>query len=103
MINLEPHHRELVNKNLKEYVPEFDVFAFGSRVSGTAKPYSDLDLTIMTTSPLPLSQLARLKEAFSESDLPMKVDIVDWSTLSDDFREIIKQSQEIIQKKKSND
>ncbi|NRA73988.1 MAG: nucleotidyltransferase substrate binding protein [Rickettsiales bacterium] len=37
--------------------------------------------------------LAYLRDAFSESNLPYKVDIVDWNTLSDDFKKIVQQDK----------
>jgi hypothetical protein len=38
---------------------------------------------------LPLTVSAAMAKAFSESDLPWKVDIVDWATTSESFRQII--------------
>jgi cyclopropane fatty-acyl-phospholipid synthase-like methyltransferase len=38
---------------------------------------------------LTLDQLARLTEAFSESELPYRVDVTDWRSLDDRFRRII--------------
>nr|WP_228518410.1 MULTISPECIES: nucleotidyltransferase domain-containing protein [unclassified Gluconobacter] len=69
---------------LNEIVPDREVRAFGSRVTGKAKPFSDLDLAVMGDGPLPLETRARLEEAFSESDLPWKVDILD-QALADTF------------------
>ena len=65
------------------------VFAFGSRVSGSPKPWSDLDLAIEGNSPLPLALLAELVEAFDESALPWKVDIVDKASVGEGFARII--------------
>jgi len=65
------------------------VWAFGSRVTGTAKPFSDLDLVIRTEQPLPLEKLAALNDAFDESDLTIRVDLLDWAATSATFREII--------------
>ncbi len=48
----------------KQYVPGKEVQALGSRIDGTAKSYSDLDLAIMTEQPLTLLQSAMLTEAF---------------------------------------
>ena len=42
-----------------------------------------------SASPDQLATSAAVQEAFSESDLPWKVDIVDWATTSQTFREII--------------
>nr|WP_301273864.1 nucleotidyltransferase domain-containing protein [Acetobacter cerevisiae] len=62
---------------LNEIVPDREVRVFGSRVTGKAKSFSDLDLAIMGDEPLPLETRARLEDAFSESELPWKVDILD--------------------------
>ena len=66
--------------------PGATVLAFGSRVKGAHRPYSDLDLALDAGRPLSLDEHARLAEAFSESDLPFKVDLVDLRLASDAFR-----------------
>jgi uncharacterized protein len=54
------------------------VRVFGSRATGIAlKPYSDLDLLITAPAPLPLATVAELREAFSQSDLPFAVDLLE--------------------------
>ncbi|WP_291366558.1 nucleotidyltransferase family protein [Acetobacter sp. UBA5411] len=70
---------------LNEIVPDREVRAFGSRVTGKAKPFSDLDLAVMGDEPLSLETRARLEEAFSESDLPWKVDVLDWALMDEGF------------------
>src|SRR5690606_14938031 len=62
-----------------------------------AKPYSDLDLAIITDKPLSLAVSAALADDFSESDLPWKVDVVDWTTISASFREIIERDKVVVQ------
>lgn len=90
---VEPVHLELVKAILRRITPACEVRAFGSRVTGAAKPYSDLDLCIRCACALPLAMKAELAEAFSESDLPWRVDIADWSALSETFqRAVIAQS-----------
>jgi type I restriction enzyme S subunit len=88
---------EIVRGLLQRHVPGREVWAFGSRAKGTAKPFSDLDLAILGTLPLPLSTLAELADDFSESDLPFKVDIVDWATTSESFRKVIEAERVILQ------
>ena len=61
----------------------------GSRVTGHAKPFSDLDLVVMGDEPLSLTTLAEIRDAFDESDLPFTVDIVEWATASAAFRRVI--------------
>lgn len=91
MLHLEPHHAAIIRSILDHHVPGHRIIAFGSRVAGTHRPASDLDLAIMTTTPLPFATITMLREAFADSELPFSVDIVDWSTLSPDFRQRIEQ------------
>lgn len=97
MLDLEPRHLAEVRRILRESVPELVVRAFGSRVRGGAKPHSDLDLVVMTTAPLPLPVKVVLEEAFSESRLPVKVDVLYWNELSEEFRRLIDQAWEQVQ------
>lgn len=88
-IDITPEERAIVLRILNEIVPDREVRAFGSRVTGKAKPFSDLDLAIMGDKPLSLEIRARLEEAFSESELPWKVDVLDWALTEIIFRKII--------------
>lgn len=96
MIDVSPDQLRLVRSILSAYVSGIEVRAFGSRVDGSAKPHSDLDLAIMTKSPLPSRTAALLREAFSESNLPFRVDIIDWAEISESFRKIIQEKSELI-------
>ena len=89
MIDLRPDHLDTVQRILAEHVPECEVWAFGSRAAWTAKDYSDLDLAVVGAGPLDWRTLGRLKEAFEESSLPMRVDVLDWHAISDSFRQVI--------------
>ena len=79
-------------------MPQYEVWAFGSRVTGRAKPFSDLDLAIISQEPLSLDVGATLRDHFAESDLPWKVDRVEWATTTDSFRRIIERDKVVIQK-----
>ena len=89
-IDVRAEHLALIHGILQQHLPVHEVIAFGSRVTGNARKTSDLDLAIMSSTPLPFETLAKLKLAFSESNLPYTVDLVDWSLTSATFREIIK-------------
>ena len=80
-------------------MPECEVRAFGSRATWTAKDYSDLDLAVVGEGPLDWRTLDRLKEAFEESDLPMRVDVLDWHAISDSFREVIERDYVVMQER----
>jgi type I restriction enzyme S subunit len=76
----------LVNALVAAWLPASDVRLFGSRARGTPKPCSDLDLVIMGDTPTPLSTLGQLQEAFACSDLPWRVDLVDWANTAPEFQ-----------------
>jgi predicted nucleotidyltransferase len=88
--------RELLSI-LNAVAPNVEVWAFGSRAKYMAKPYSDLDLVLITRQPMTLEQLANISEAFENSDLPIRVDVVDWAATSEAFRKIIVQDKVLVQ------
>ena len=96
-IDISPAEWDIVSTLLHRHVPGFAVWAFGSRAKWTAKPYSDLDLAIVTDRPLDLSLSAALADDFSESDLPFKVDVIDWASTSEAFRKIIERDRVVVQ------
>lgn len=97
MIDLSPDDLERVRRILAAHVPDRDVWAFGSRVNGKAHPLSDLDLVILGAPPLERSTLMQLQEAFQESELPMRVDVLDWHRIAPSFQAVIERDYEILQ------
>ncbi len=89
MIALTERERDMIRGIISGIIPSFRVGVFGSRVTGRARKFSDIDLVVFTETPLAYDVTARLKEAFSESDLSFRVDITDWATTSEKFRNII--------------
>jgi predicted nucleotidyltransferase len=96
-LDIQSKHLKVVQSILKEHIPEYSVIAFGSRIHGTATAVSDLDLCIMSQEPLSFLALAELRDAFSLSMIPYRVDISVWSDLSPQFQEIIKNKNVVIQ------
>ena len=97
MIDLAPEQLAIVRRLLAAQVPECEVRAFGSRVTGNAKPYSDLDIALLGPARLPIGRLAALRETFQESELAIRVDVIDWHAISENFRAIIAARFEILQ------
>jgi uncharacterized protein len=89
-IVLSGEERGIVQAILSQHLPHgTQVFVFGSRAGGRTKPLSDLDLSLESSKPLPLATLASLADAFDESPLPWKVDLVERSSVSQAFGKII--------------
>lgn len=74
-----------------------EVWAYGSRVNGTAHDASDLDLVIRTPdlTPLPIEVLTLLKEKIQGSTIPILVDLFDWSRLPESFHRNIESNYEV--------
>lgn len=97
-IVLRPEQLRTVQALLHAHMQRHEVRAFGSRVTGNAKPTSDLDLCIMgEDAPSPVA-VERLRMALSESALPFKVDIVVWAECGEAFRNIIRAQSIMVQR-----
>jgi predicted nucleotidyltransferase len=89
-LDLAPAHRRIVLDLLGANLPQGSkVWVFGSRATGQARRYSDLHLALDAGRRLKLDASAALREAFTESDLPYRVDVVDWHAIDDRLRRLI--------------
>ena len=88
-LNLQQRHLTELPGLVGLYIPGQQVWAYGSRVNGTAHEASDLDLVVVHPAD-PLAPqgpaLRRFREALRESNIPFTVDIHDWATLPESFR-----------------
>jgi predicted nucleotidyltransferase len=88
-IQLNETEKTTIKNILKSILPNVQFKIFGSRAKGTAKKYSDLDLVLITETPVSLAKLSELEEEFANSDIPFKIDIVDWQRITPEFKKII--------------
>ena len=96
-LDIQPRHLETVKAILQEFAPDLEARAFGSRARGTAAAYSDLDLALVAEQKIERQKLYRLEDAFSQSDLPFRVDVLDWRRLSSAFQRLIAEHCIVIQ------
>ena len=96
-IDLDPEHSATVSALLARFVPGYEVRAYGSRVKWTAGFNSDLDLVVIGDEHMNPLQLLELREAFEESNLPFSVDILEWHSIADNFREEISRDHVVLQ------
>ena len=96
MIDITPEQMEIVVGILGEHVPDCEVRAFGSRVNGKAKKHSDLDLCVACAEKLSPRKMGELAEAFEESTLPFRVDVIDANTISESFRKVVDARFEVL-------
>ena len=96
MINIDEKDLRVIKKIIAEYIPAIEVRAFGSRLNGVCKPYSDLDLAVVGSKRIDSQIWIKLKDAFHESDLPFRVDIIDWHNISDEFKNVVEKKYEVL-------
>lgn len=93
MIHMEPRHLEIMKAILKKYPYTF--YAFGSRVKGTQKRLSDLDIGFFDD--IPGNILSHIREDFEESNLPFTVDLINLNTCDKKFRSHIESDLVLLQ------
>lgn len=94
MIGVSAEHKQLMREIFQRCVPGVEVWIFGSRVCGPVKPSSDLDVALYSPVPIGLQTLAILEDALSEAPLPFRVDCVEASATSPEFRAVIERSRQ---------
>ena len=66
-----------IGKVLAKFAPGRPAFLFGSRITGLARPDSDLDVAIGGECPLTFTERGDLRDALEEIGLEYKIDIID--------------------------
>ena len=82
MIDLTQEQISLVTSIIHRYLPDCHISVFGTRATGKSKPVSDLDIVLQTNETINPLNMFNIKEDLSESDLPFRVDVLDWQTIS---------------------
>ncbi|MDR2677064.1 MAG: nucleotidyltransferase domain-containing protein [Puniceicoccales bacterium] len=90
-IDLAPEQMRLVRKIFDRYLPGSGatVYVFGSRATGKARKFSDLDLAVDYPEGIPEGVSLALKNEFEESNFPYFVDIIDYHRCEGPFQRII--------------
>ncbi|MCY4520912.1 MAG: nucleotidyltransferase domain-containing protein [Caldilineaceae bacterium] len=98
-LDLPLRYRHMVEALLSEYVPNAEVWAYGSRINGESHEGSDLDLVLRSLTLEPLGpEFTDLVEALRESNIPILVQVCDWAMLPESFRREIARGYVVLQK-----
>jgi predicted nucleotidyltransferase len=98
-MDLPQRYLDQVVEVLRTHAPHSEVWAYGSRVSGGGHEASDLDLVLRNpTNPASENpELLDLREAFIDSNLPIRVDVMDWSRIPESFHREIERAHVVLQ------
>ncbi len=70
-------------------VPEAKIYLYGSRARGTNAEWSDIDLALDTGKKLPRLTVGELRDIMVATNIPYKVDIVDFHNITDAMQKAI--------------
>ena len=75
---------------VRKYLPDqaYKTFVFGSRVNGSNRKFSDIDLGVKGPKELSAKEYIMIKNEFDDSDLPYRVDLIDFANVSDKFKQM---------------
>ncbi len=81
---------EKIKETIFKYFPpeEYEVFLFGSRAAGNNRKWSDYDIGILGKGKIPYQILTKAENELEDSDIPYRVDIIDFTQVSDKFKSI---------------
>ena len=98
-LDLPGRWRRELESLLAEHVPDAEVWAYGSRVTGRSHEASDLDLVLRgpDLDRIPSDQLGDLRDALDESNIPIIVQFHDWPRLPPSFHPEIKRQYVVLQ------
>ena len=101
-LDLPAKYRASLEALFDKFAPGVTVWAYGSRVNGTSHEGSDLDLVLRNPENLSqkIENLAEIREALTESNIPILVDLMDWATVPEAFRKEIEKNHVVIRQRK---
>jgi uncharacterized protein len=98
-LDLHPDHLKILCTLLLQYLPDSEIWAYGSRVNGNGHDASDLDLVVRQPNNLEQQtrEIDELQDALSESNLPIRVELVDWARIPVSFHREIEHAYVVVQ------
>jgi predicted nucleotidyltransferase len=91
-VALSAEHLRILLQEIERHIPTATVWAFGSRVKGSHRPQSDLDLAVLCDKEITQNNLPHLNEALDESNLPFRVQTLDFHRLPQHMQDNIQLS-----------
>lgn len=85
-LQVSEHELQILKDLFCRFLPGRAVWAYGSRINGTSKASSDIDLVAFCQQSDRL-QLMGLREALAESSLPFRVDLFGWHEIPESFQQ----------------
>ena len=101
-MRLQHLNQEILNKSLLNIfgkylcLEEYKIFYFGSRVNGKGSERSDIDIGLYGKNPIHSSIVSSIQEDIENLPILYTIEVIDFSTVSDEFRKLALQNIEEI-------
>lgn len=66
--------------------PSIEIILYGSRATQTARLSSDYDIALKSRQPISQTKLSLIREKLEESNIPYKIDLVDYALVSSELQ-----------------
>lgn len=83
--------KDQIIKHINVILPEAKIILFGSRARGTASKWSDIDIALDGGKPLPSVKVDEIKSVLQATNIPYKIEIVDFHMVTEQMKEAILQ------------
>ncbi len=96
---LKKEQLDFINSSIDSIIGEdssLRVYLFGSRATGKHRQNSDIDIAIKSKQVNIDKKISELKDIFKESDIPYKVDLVNWDLILEDYKAGINKDKKLI-------
>ncbi len=80
-VDITPEHPDTISRILAFRLPDREVWAYGSRITGHSWRYSDLDLVVRGYRAMGAMQKEDLLDELSETLVPYIIELKDWHTV----------------------
>jgi len=101
-MRIEHYSIQKLNKEIRDIIgryldlSEYQIFFFGSRVSGKGTDRSDIDIGIEGPFPISAEIKFRIEEEIENLPILYQIEIVDFKRVPLEFREVVLQNREFI-------
>lgn len=79
--------KSIINSILQD--EKLKIYVFGSRATGKAKKYSDLDLALQSDKKINSDKINKINYELEETTIPYKIDVIDLDTITENFKKYI--------------
>ncbi|QQR48876.1 nucleotidyltransferase domain-containing protein [bacterium] len=90
-MNLKPEYQKKIIAILSALFPDAKIYLFGSRARGTNQEFSDIDIALDAGKKLRRADVGEARDMLGESNIPYKIDLVDFQDISEAMRKFILQ------------